>query len=95
MRASATLAENDAGCYLDSFTAAIDTVPIKQALLHSDPISEVLPCNDLVDGFCQVNVASDVWEGLQLGSKVFQLGQAPLRAFAALVVCLQAFGSLA
>ena len=81
--------------HLDGLTAGIHAVPIQQALLHSDPIPEVLPRNNLVDGLCQVDVACDVRQALQLSSKVLQLCQAALRPFAALVVSLQALGALA
>ncbi len=69
-------------------------MPIQQALLHSNPVPEVLSRNDSVDGLCQVDVPGNVWQALQLGSKVFQLGKAALRPLAALVVCLQALGPL-
>ena len=66
------------GSHLDCLAAAIDSVPIQQALFHRHPVSEVLAGNDPVDGLCQVDVPGDVWQALQLGGKVFELSQAAL-----------------
>ena len=67
--------------HLDSLTALVNVPPVQQALLHRHPVPEALLGNDLVDSFCQVDVAGDVGQALQLGCKVLQLCQAPLSTF--------------
>ena len=56
--------------HLDSLTALVNIPTVKQALLHRHPVPEALLSNDLVDSFCQVDVAGDVGQAFQLCCKV-------------------------